>query len=779
MDDHPPRDDRDRPLDAEPDLPPRSFSRAARRAAAPPPPDVPDFPFAFRELRRLTLEAETQFRWDSQQATWSQCAEHWRRRVQDMQPGDGDLDARLSRMLLGASTAAKPKHAPFFEASRVFQNKHVSSEARFGFWFFGFRETTFPLLLSNAPPRPESAATARTTTHAVSPRVSPRVVVVADFEASLKIDAQNPTWIDTQRQSWTEDVRDLGARVPFPLTPAQATRRAARFLDRLVASALPEAMKQAREGGWTARGFELWQDRLMRVSLICENEVLRGDQEGRPEDAREARRILVGGDETLGSGFGMRPVRASLAESVSRICSETADAGGRDRASSRRSTLAALGVSPPRAPRERRGGGAPAGLGLRTEARRRAEDVGREVAEALRASGLTRGPDGANATAERLYALRQDENYQALVTLYRDRMRTGQMPRGVYSGPGRDASRRLEQTREDPERDALIAATVSNMMRRGQVVTRRDAQTLAASHGLAAPPGPETRAERERESEGSPSFLSPRAPENEDAGFETPDGSPRSLLPRAPENEDAHSLDDTDPESEDAFTAGGEPPRAARVLRTLEDAEHFFATLPPGAEGHLLVPGTSGASGERARRARAPRAGDATREIPPSDDGDFSSDPDEDSPNPRRVVEAEAARGVGDVLRNVATGDAGPRSPGPECPPRERVDAVRDEAVVVDGAPVTCPAQFAETLAAARRAAADADAAAENARDAVTCQICYVQRRDALVMPCCHLLYCYRCVTRASEVAEARGHPDRCPCCRGPISGVLRCKLTE
>jgi len=634
-----------------------------------------------------------------------------------------------------------------------------------------------------APSRKRRYSANETHTHAVSPR-APSSSGIADFEASLKIDAQNPTWIDTQRQSWTEDVRDLGARVPFPLTPAQATRRAARFLDRLVASALPEAMKQAREGGWTARGFELWQDRLMRVSLICENEVLRGDQEGRPEDAREARRILVGGDEfRVGSGF-TRPVRASLAESVSRIRSEAADAP-RDRASSRRSTLAALGVSPPRAPRERRGGGAPAGLGLRTEARRRAEDVGREVAEALRASGLTRGPDGANATAERLYALRQDENYQALVTLYRDRMRTGQMPRGVYSGPGRDASRRLEQTREDPERDALIAATVSNMMRRGQVVTRRDAQTLAASHGLAAPPGPETRAERERESEGSPSFLSPRAPENEDAGFETPDGSPRSLLPRAPENEDAQfdatrsSLDDTDPESEDAFTAGGEPPRAARVLRTLEDAEHFFATLPPGAEGHLLVPGTSGASGERARRARAPRAGDATREIPPSDDGDFSSDPDEDSPNPRRVVEAEAARGVGDVLRNVATGDAGPRSPGPECPPRERVDAVRDEAVVVDGAPVTCPAQFAETLAAARRAAADADAAAENARDAVTCQICYVQRRDALVMPCCHLLYCYRCVTRASEVAEARGHPDRCPCCRGPISGVLRCKLTE
>ena len=123
MDDRPPRRESDPPLAAEPDVPPRSFSRATRRAAdlaPPPPPEVHDLPFAFRELRRLTLEAETQFRWDSQQATWSQCAEHWRRRVHDMQLGDGDLDARLSRMLLGASTAAEPKHAPFFEASRVF-----------------------------------------------------------------------------------------------------------------------------------------------------------------------------------------------------------------------------------------------------------------------------------------------------------------------------------------------------------------------------------------------------------------------------------------------------------------------------------------------------------------------------------------------------------------------------------------------------------------------------------------------------------------------------------
>ena len=156
MDDRSPRRERDLPLAAESNLPPRLFSRAtlsAADSASPPPPDVLDFPFAFRELRRLTLEAETQFRWDSQQATWSQCAEHWRRRVQDMQPGDGDLDARLSRMLLGASTAAKPKHAPFFEASRVFQNKHVK---RSTFWFLENVFGTRFLFFSATRRRPKS-----------------------------------------------------------------------------------------------------------------------------------------------------------------------------------------------------------------------------------------------------------------------------------------------------------------------------------------------------------------------------------------------------------------------------------------------------------------------------------------------------------------------------------------------------------------------------------------------------------------------------------------------
>ena len=246
------------------------------------------------------------------------------------------------------------------------------------------------------------------------------------------------------------------------------------------------------------------------------------------------------------------------------------------------------------------------------------------------------------------------------------------MPRGVYSGPGRDASRRLEQTREDPERDALIAATVNNMMRRGQVVTRRDAQTLAASHG--------TRRGGRRGAGGvrrvSFSFRARTRGSKLPTGLLVP-------LPRAPESEDANedaqldatrsSLDETDPESEDAF-GGSEPPRRRRVLRTLGTR----ALLRDSASRGGGAPSRS-RDERRERRALAASAcvscGRRTR-------GDSTVrrrrrllDPDEDSDQRR----------VGDVLRSVAAG-AGGGAPGPSVRP-ESVDAARDEAVVVDGAP--------------------------------------------------------------------------------------------
>ena len=64
----------------------------------------------------------------------------------------------------------------------------------------------------------------------------------------------------------------------------------------------------------------------------------------------------------------------------------------------------------------------------------------------------------------------------------------------------------------------------------------------------------------------------------------------------------------------------------------------------------------------------------------------------------------------------------------------------------------------------------------EAAQDELLCQICFTDRRDALIMPCLHLLYCRRCVDRSSEANERRGLPDRCPCCRTSVGGVLRCK---
>ena len=84
----------------------------------------------------------------------------------------------------------------------------------------------------------------------------------------------------------------MGARVPFPLTNAQATHRAARFLDRLVASALPESLKPAFEGGWTSQTFDVWSDRLKRVTLVCENEMRFGNErEGRVEETTTRRSL--------------------------------------------------------------------------------------------------------------------------------------------------------------------------------------------------------------------------------------------------------------------------------------------------------------------------------------------------------------------------------------------------------------------------------------------------------------------------------------------------------
>ena len=51
------------------------------------------------------------------------------------------------------------------------------------------------------------------------------------------------------------------------------------------------------------------------------------------------------------------------------------------------------------------------------------------------------------------------------------------------------------------------------------------------------------------------------------------------------------------------------------------------------------------------------------------------------------------------------------------------------------------------------------------------CTICYSKKRDTLVCPCLHLMYCHECIARI-----ARGNEEaRCPHCRCVMSGTIRC----
>jgi hypothetical protein len=53
----------------------------------------------------------------------------------------------------------------------------------------------------------------------------------------------------------------------------------------------------------------------------------------------------------------------------------------------------------------------------------------------------------------------------------------------------------------------------------------------------------------------------------------------------------------------------------------------------------------------------------------------------------------------------------------------------------------------------------------------VMCTICYSKRRDTIVMPCLHMMYCSTCVER---VQRQEGQRAKCPCCRTVLTGSTR-----
>ncbi|BBN10681.1 hypothetical protein MPTK1_5g05570 [Marchantia polymorpha subsp. ruderalis] len=54
------------------------------------------------------------------------------------------------------------------------------------------------------------------------------------------------------------------------------------------------------------------------------------------------------------------------------------------------------------------------------------------------------------------------------------------------------------------------------------------------------------------------------------------------------------------------------------------------------------------------------------------------------------------------------------------------------------------------------------------------CQMCYLNPRDGLVLPCLHLLYCYQCL----EAHKLQSKACPWPSCRSRISALLLCDLT-
>jgi len=60
----------------------------------------------------------------------------------------------------------------------------------------------------------------------------------------------------------------------------------------------------------------------------------------------------------------------------------------------------------------------------------------------------------------------------------------------------------------------------------------------------------------------------------------------------------------------------------------------------------------------------------------------------------------------------------------------------------------------------------------ENAERALNCGICLTAKRDAVIFPCMHAMYCHECVSKhyESETQAAR----KCPCCRAQMTGVMR-----
>jgi hypothetical protein len=111
-------------------------------------------------------------------------------------------------------------------------------------------------------------------------------------------------------------VRSLRDQWPIP-DPATALRHSARYLDELIGSVVPEAMKPLSEGGWSGSEFELWHARLRRVRVCVPEEplVFRSESQSQlqPQQVRNVTRREWNASETrsslLNSELNLRRLR--------------------------------------------------------------------------------------------------------------------------------------------------------------------------------------------------------------------------------------------------------------------------------------------------------------------------------------------------------------------------------------------------------------------------------------------------------------------------------------
>jgi len=77
---------------------------------------------------------------------------------------------------------------------------------------------------------------------------------------------------------------------------------------------------------------------------------------------------------------------------------------------------------------------------------------------------------------------------------------------------------------------------------------------------------------------------------------------------------------------------------------------------------------------------------------------------------------------------------------------------------------------FEECFRNMRQTVNEYDQKIEKLQQKIQCQICMERSRNAIILPCCHFLYCEPCLNQLVG-------PPRCPTCRSPIQGRLTCNL--